>query len=66
MTAIEVIEMKIRPSSDIERAMKQAEANLNVEGIVVTEQESELVRKSLRGEISYEEFIQRALELAKQ
>ena len=65
MAIVEVIDMKIRRASDIERAMKNAEASLNVEGMYTTEKEKELIRKSLRGDISHEEFIRRVVELAK-
>lgn len=63
--AIEVKDVKIRRASDIERAMKNAEASLNAEGMYTTEEEKQLIRKSLRGEISHEEFIRQAVELAK-
>lgn len=57
--------MKIRRASDIEKAMKNAEASLNVDGYTTMEAEKQLIRKSLRGEITHEEFIKRAIELAK-
>lgn len=49
----------------IVKAMKQAEASLNVEGLFVTPEESELILRCLRGEISQEEFSKRVLLLAK-
>lgn len=50
---------------EIEQAMKQAAANLAIEGLETTEEQDELIRKKLRGEISHDEFIQEALRLAK-
>jgi predicted component of type VI protein secretion system len=59
-------EMLIRRGSDIEKAMKQAEANLNIEGLHVSDHGDELIRAKLRGEISHEEFLKRAAEASKQ
>ncbi|WP_281886137.1 hypothetical protein [Paenibacillus sp. YYML68] len=59
------IAMKIRRSSDIEKAMKNADCSLKVEGLHVTDDENELIRKKLRGEISHAGFLRRALKLAK-
>jgi len=58
--------MMIRRASDIERAMKMAKANLAVEGLHVSAEGDELIRRKLRGELSHEEFLKRAAELAKQ
>jgi hypothetical protein len=62
---IKVIDVMIRRASDFEKAMKYAEASLNVEGMYTTKKQNELIRKSLRGEISHEEFLRQAVELAK-
>lgn len=51
--------------SDIEKAMKEAGANLAIEGLHVSEKGDELIRMKLRGEISHEEFLKRAAEVAK-
>lgn len=49
----------------IREAMRQAAANLAIEGLKTTEEEDELIELRLSGMISHEEFIRRALELAK-
>jgi len=59
------MKMKTRWSdSEIEQALKEAKASLAVEGLYTTSEEDELIRKKLRGEISHDEFLRRALELA--
>lgn len=59
-------DMNIRRSSDIEKAMNQAGANLEVEGLEVSKEGDELIRKKLRGELSHEEFLKQAAEIARQ
>ena len=61
---IGVIDVQSRQSK-IEKAMKNAETSLNAEGMYTTDEENDLIIKSLRGEISKAEFIKRAVELAK-
>jgi len=51
--------------SDIEKAMKQAGASLAIEGLYVSHKGDELIRQKLRGDITKEEFLKRALEIAK-
>ena len=65
MVIFELMEMEIRRSSDIERAMENADASLQAEGLSFTDQENELIRRKLRGEISHEEFLRCAAELAR-
>lgn len=65
MVIVEVKDVKIRRASDIEQAMREADASLRAEGLYVTEEENNLIRKKLMGEISHKEFLSRALELAK-
>ncbi|MCP1312066.1 antitoxin VbhA family protein [Paenibacillus tyrfis] len=48
----------------IEDALRQALANLAIEGITVTAEGEELIRKKLRGEISQAEFVKASVELA--
>jgi hypothetical protein len=48
-----------------EKAMKQAESSLAVEGLFVSKESKELIRSKLRGEISLADFLKRALEVAK-
>ncbi|WP_051775503.1 type II toxin-antitoxin system Phd/YefM family antitoxin [Paenibacillus tyrfis] len=49
---------------NIHAAMRQAQASLAIEGLVVPEDGQELVRKQLRGEISQADFLKAALEIA--
>jgi hypothetical protein len=58
-------DLLIRRSSDIEKAMKQADASLKIEGLEVSKAGDELIRKKLRGELSHEEFLKRAAEVAR-
>lgn len=48
----------------IEKAMRAADGNLKHEGMYLTDKENELVRKSLLGEITYNEFLKLAYEEA--
>ncbi|KGP91180.1 hypothetical protein N780_08060 [Pontibacillus chungwhensis BH030062] len=50
----------------IEKAMKSAKASIELEGSHITEEHEQLVRKSLLGEISHEQFVELALELVRQ
>ncbi len=54
-----------RSDSEIEKAFRYAEASLNVEGMYTTDEEKALIKQSLRGDISKEEFIKRAVEIAR-
>ncbi|QST01097.1 antitoxin VbhA family protein [Pontibacillus sp. ALD_SL1] len=47
----------------IEKAMKSAKASIELEGYYITKEHEQLVRKSLLGEISHEQFVELALEL---
>ncbi|MBU7318232.1 antitoxin VbhA family protein [Paenibacillus oleatilyticus] len=49
---------------DIHAAMRQAQASLAIEGLVMPEEGQELIRKRLRGEISQADFLKAALEIA--
>lgn len=49
---------------DIHAAMRQAQASLAIEGLVVPEEGQELIRKRLRGEISQADFLKASLEIA--
>ena len=51
---------------ELEKAIKQAKANLELSGFVITEKHEKLVRAHLNGEISEEDFIKTVLEYAKQ
>ena len=50
---------------EIEKAMKSAKASMEVEGYLITEEQSELVRRVLSGEITEKEYERQALERAK-
>ena len=54
----------IESSEAIENAMRQAEASLNIEGLYVSPEGDELIHKKVAGEISHEEFLKAARELA--
>jgi hypothetical protein len=54
----------VADEAKIEHALAQARASLAIEGLDVTPEGEELVRKSVRGEISRAEFLQKALEIA--
>ena len=54
---------KVR-TTDVEKAMKQADTSLEIEGLRVPDAGDELIWKKLRGEISHEEFLKRAAEIA--
>jgi hypothetical protein len=45
----------------IEQALKNADASLRMEGLYATEEEKELCRRSLKGEITHEEFVKEVL-----
>jgi len=47
----------------IKKAMKTAEASLNIEGLFVTPEGNELILSRIHGDIGEEEFLQRALSL---
>ncbi|MCP1311310.1 type II toxin-antitoxin system Phd/YefM family antitoxin [Paenibacillus tyrfis] len=49
---------------NIHAAMRQAQASLAIEGLIVPEDGQELVRKRLRGEVSQADFLKAALEIA--
>ncbi len=50
----------------IEKALRNAKASLEISGFNVTEKHEKLVRSRLNGEMSEEEFLKKALELAKE
>lgn len=50
----------------MERAFRNAKASLEISGFNVTEKHEKLVRSRLNGEMSEEEFLKKALELAKE
>lgn len=51
---------------NLEQVMKEAKANLAIEGIEITRDEEDLVKANLRGEIDDQDFHIQALTLAKQ
>ena len=51
--------------SDIEKALEYVKATQAMEGFYLTPEQEDLIRKSLNGEITEEEFHQQALEIAK-
>lgn len=55
----------MKKDSVIEAAMKEAEASLNIEGLYTTEEQNELIRRCLAGELSHDDFVQKVLGLAK-
>lgn len=50
---------------DVEAALKYAKHSLEIEGELITEQDEKLIRAYLKNEISHQEFIEKAKELAK-
>lgn len=56
----------MRKGSDAEivRAMKNAKASLQIEGITVSDSDDTLVLSRLKGEITQEEFLRKAREAA--
>lgn len=50
----------------IEKALRNAKASLEISGFNVTAKHEKLVQSRLNGEISEEEFLKKALELAKE
>ncbi|MCD5322107.1 MULTISPECIES: hypothetical protein [Pontibacillus] len=48
----------------IEAAMKKAKASIELEGFNVTKEHDELVRKSLNDELTHEQFMEEAKQLA--
>ncbi len=51
-------------AEQIKKAMDNAKASLEIEGLKVKKESEELVRKRLSGEISQEEFLEQAKKLA--
>ena len=51
-------------AEQIKKAMDNAKASLEIEGLKVKKESEELVRKRLSGEISEEEFLEQAKKLA--
>ncbi len=49
-----------------EKALRNAKASIEISGFNVTDEQIELVRSKLKGEISEEEFLKIALERAKE
>jgi len=56
----------VRQASEAEImiAMKRAQASLDIEGLQVSAQGDELIRRKLRGEISHQDFLRQCAELA--
>ncbi|PTX48303.1 hypothetical protein C8P63_14612 [Melghirimyces profundicolus] len=54
----------MRTEEQVKRMMDAAKASLAIEGLHTTETEDQLIKKRLMSEISQEEFLQRAKELA--
>ncbi|MEC1028135.1 hypothetical protein P9B44_19090 [Bacillus paralicheniformis] len=50
---------------DFEKAMRHVRATLDFEGLVLTREEEELLKRRFYGEITEEEYMQKALELAR-
>lgn len=50
--------------SSIKKGMLYAKNTLEIENLKVSEEQTNLVKESLIGDLSHEEFINRALELA--
>ncbi|SHH99441.1 hypothetical protein [Virgibacillus chiguensis] len=50
--------------SSIKKGMLYAKKILEMENLKVSEEQTNLVRESLNGEISHDQFIKKALELA--
>ena len=48
----------------ISKAINEAKASLEIEGMFLPEGAEPLIEKRLRGEMSQEEFVQKAMELA--
>jgi|UPI0005D11DD3 hypothetical protein len=57
--------MKKWTETELERAMQEVKASFRVEGIELTEEHDKLVLARIKGEISHEEFIQRAKDAAR-
>ncbi|SFJ51875.1 antitoxin VbhA family protein [Thermoflavimicrobium dichotomicum] len=47
----------------LEKIIRQTKATLAIEGLIMTKQDEELIKAKLRGDISREEFLKRALEM---
>jgi hypothetical protein len=52
------------PMSDFETGMRYVRATLGFEGLVLTEEEEKLLERRFHGEITEEEYIQKAFELS--
>ncbi|WP_175596791.1 antitoxin VbhA family protein [Bacillus sp. MRMR6] len=50
---------------ELERAMKNAEGSLALDGTKVTEEGRDLVRRRLLGKITEEEFLKQVMEMVK-
>ncbi|MCG8399079.1 hypothetical protein LWS67_21525 [Bacillus atrophaeus] len=50
---------------DFEKAMRHVRATLDFEGLVPTKEEEELLKRRFHGEITEEEYMQKALDLAR-
>ncbi|MBX0358117.1 hypothetical protein [Halobacillus sp. Nhm2S1] len=57
--------MTVRSEEEVELLMRPALASLAVEGDRLNKKQKLLVKKCLTGEISHEEFVKQALELAR-
>lgn len=52
--------MNKKSKEEIEKAMKNAKASMEISGFTLTPEHEELVRKKLMGEITEEEFLEKA------
>lgn len=50
----------------VEKAIRNARASMELSGFKITEKQENLIRSKLNGEISEEEFLRIALEMAKE
>ncbi|MDL5613998.1 hypothetical protein [Bacillus halotolerans] len=52
------------PEIDFETGMRYVRATLGFEGLLLTEEEEKLLDRRFHGEITEEEYVQKALELS--
>jgi hypothetical protein len=50
---------------DIEKALQEAKATLAIEGLELTKEEEDLIRSRQQGDLTQEQFLEKALEIAK-
>lgn len=54
----------MRSEERIQEMLDAAKGNLAIEGIYLSQEEEELIKSKIRGEITHEEFLKKAKELA--